>query len=79
MITIAALDHDFHICGLVPSFLFLVDIPTDEAGSFYSGDVHVTLKDKVFQLSSGVRHAAMFRISSFVAGNNTHEGLPFLG
>lgn len=55
-VKLAALDHDFHIHGAVPSVLFHVDIPDASADSFYSGEIHVTVKDKVFQPSSAIRH-----------------------
>lgn len=44
-----SLNHDFHICGLVPSVCLLVDIPNDIKGSFHHGNVHITVKDKIFQ------------------------------
>ena len=56
--TLVASDHDFHVSGAVPSVLFTVDIPEDARDSFYRGEIHVTLKDKVFQASTPMRHAA---------------------
>ncbi|KAK3097052.1 hypothetical protein FSP39_005923 [Pinctada imbricata] len=56
-VKLAALDHDFHIHGAVPSVLFHVDIPENPSDSFYHGTVHVTVKDKVFNPSSALRHA----------------------
>ena len=53
-----ALDHDFHIHGIVPSVSFAVNIPESAEDSFYSGKPYVTLKDKVIQPSSALRHAA---------------------
>ena len=53
---LGALDHDFHIFGIVPSVLFHVDVPGDYRDGFYTGTVHVTLKDKVLQASSPMRH-----------------------
>lgn len=50
------LDHDYHVCGMVPSVCFQIEIPSDVKDSFYHGDVHITLKDKVFQASSPLRH-----------------------
>ena len=52
-----ALDHDFHIHRIVPSVAFFVDVPESAQDSFYSGRPHVTLKDKVIQPSSPLRHA----------------------
>lgn len=51
-------DHDYHICGIVPSVCLFVDIPDNSRGSFYHGDVHITLKDNIFQPSTPFRHAA---------------------
>lgn len=55
-VTLAALDHDFHVHGAVPSVLFRVEIPENSSDSFYEGTIPVTLKDKLFQPSSAVRH-----------------------
>lgn len=55
--TLSALDHDFHVCGIVPSVLFRVNIPPDGRDSFYDGEIHATRKDKVFQPSTAIRHA----------------------
>ncbi len=55
---LAASDHDFHIAGAVPSVDFLIDVPESVSDSFYQGSIHVTLKDKVFQASTPMRHAA---------------------
>ncbi|XP_053395894.1 uncharacterized protein LOC123545597 [Mercenaria mercenaria] len=51
------LDHDYHLCGIVPSVCLLVDIPEHFRDTFYHGDVHITLKEKVLQPSSPIRHA----------------------
>ncbi len=51
-------DHDFTKFSIIPSVVFNVDIPDDVAGSWYRGDVHVVLKDAVFQQSSPMRHSA---------------------
>ncbi len=56
--SLKALDHDFHIHGIVPSVVFAVNIPESVHDSFYSGRAFVTLKDKVLQPSSAQRHAA---------------------
>lgn len=42
----------------MPSVCLFVDIPDNSRGSFYHGDVHITLKDKIFQPSTHFRHAA---------------------
>lgn len=55
-VTLAALDHDFHVHGAVPSVLFRVEIPENSSDSFYEGTIHVTIKYKLFQPSSAVRH-----------------------
>jgi hypothetical protein len=56
--TIVALDHDYHVCGLVPSVTFKVNIPEDPRDSFYQGNVYIHVKDKIFEPSSAMRHAA---------------------
>ena len=51
-----ALNHDFHVHGIVPSVLFALRIPDSPKGSFYCGKAFVGLKDKVTQPSSALRH-----------------------
>ena len=53
----SALDHDFHVLGVVPSVTFAVDIPESSQDSFYHGKAFVCLKNKVTQPSSVLRHA----------------------
>lgn len=55
---LSALDHDFHVHGAVPSVLFKVYVPENGSDSFYHGQVHVSVKDKVFNPSSATRHTA---------------------
>ena len=54
---VQALDHDFHLHGIVPSVVFAVAIPEDSSDSFYRGQALVTNKDKVSQPSSAIRHS----------------------
>ena len=51
-------DHDFTKFTQVPSVTFSIAIPQDVTGSFYDGQVHVGVKDHVFQRSTPVRHTA---------------------
>lgn len=53
---LVAADHDFHVGGIVPSVALVADIPENARDSFFSGEVHVTSKDKVFSPSSPLRH-----------------------
>ena len=55
--TLLALDHDFHVQGIVPSVAFFVDIPQNPKDTFFNGQTFVTSKDKVSQPSSPLRHA----------------------
>ena len=55
---IGALDHDFHIHGIVSSVSLIVDIPQSPLDSFFSGQVYVGNKNKVTQVSSPLCHAA---------------------
>ena len=50
-----ALDHDFHLFGIVPSVAFFIDVPDNASDSFFRGATFVTNKDKV---SSALRHSA---------------------
>lgn len=55
---LAALDHDFHVGGLVPSVALLVDLPDNHQDySFFQGRAYVNLKDKVTQPSGAMRHS----------------------
>ena len=51
-----ALDHDFHLHGIVPSVAFCVDTPESATDCFYNGQPVVT--NKVTQPSSALRHAS---------------------
>ena len=51
-----ALDHDFHIHGIVPSVTFVVDTPEKPTDSFFNGQPFVSFKDKVTQPSSAIHH-----------------------
>ena len=54
---LVALDHDFHIHGIVPSDTFVVDIPENVSDSFLRGSTFITNKDEVYQSSSAIRHS----------------------
>ena len=50
-------DHDFTKISLVPSVIFMVNIPESMGGTLYHGKVLVGLKDSTFQSLSSIRHA----------------------
>ena len=50
-------DHDFTKFGMVSSVILLNDIPEEISGSWYHGQVYVSVKDTVFEPSSPLRHA----------------------
>ena len=54
---LAAADHDFTRCSLIPSVALMIDIPQHSHESFYQGQAHVTLKNAIVQPSSALRHA----------------------
>lgn len=55
-LNLGALDHDMNSKGSVtPSVTLIVNLPADPSESFYRGDVHITLKDSVFQPSTSFR------------------------
>ncbi|SMN01555.1 hypothetical protein SPONL_2127 [uncultured Candidatus Thioglobus sp.] len=68
-----ALDHDFHIHGVVPSVALFVDIPDDVHGNFYAGSTFVTCKDKVTQASSALRHVT--ELMSIITTHFSTDGL----
>ena len=79
-----ALDHDYHVAGLVPSVALNILIPDDKNDSFYKGKLTVSVKDKFFSPSSPIRHsaetAAMLRRETiFMQGNHPDDpdvGIP---
>jgi hypothetical protein len=58
--TLAAADYDFTKLSLTPLVTFFISIPSDISGSFYNGQVFVSYKDAVFELSNAIRHSAEF-------------------
>ncbi|XP_053405192.1 uncharacterized protein LOC123536040 [Mercenaria mercenaria] len=71
--SLKCLDHDYHLAGIVASVALTVEIPESSRDSFYKGTVHVTVKDKVFQASSPLRHATENR--NIVLENYTDDGV----
>ena len=67
------LDHDFHIAGAVPSVCVIIDIPKDSKDSFHDGKVHVTVMDKVFQVSTALRHTV--ETVKIVRENKSSDGV----
>ena len=53
----AVTDHDFTKASVIPSVAMICNIPPDGTGSFYAGQVHVGIKDAIFEPSSPLRHA----------------------
>ncbi len=53
----AVADHDFTKASVVPSVAMICSIPSDTTSSFYTGQVHVGIKDAIFESSSPLRHA----------------------
>jgi hypothetical protein len=56
--TFAVADHDFTKCGLIPSVIMQAEIPNSIDESFYRDNVHVGLKDPIFEPSSAIRHTS---------------------
>ena len=54
--TLGSLDHDVDQKGIIiPTVILICDVPVDISGSFYRGNVHVTLKASLFQPSCSYR------------------------
>lgn len=51
-------DHDFTKVSLVPSVVLDIPIPDDVSESWYSGNVHIGLKEGTFEPSSPLRHVS---------------------
>ena len=49
-------DHNFTKTSVTPSVSFLVDIPDDITGSWYTGQADVLFKDTTFEPSSPSQH-----------------------
>ena len=66
-------DHDISWLTLIPSVTFAIDndIPNSIDGSFYEGQVHVGLKNSVFEASSPSQHAT--EIGKILDGNKKKE------
>ena len=64
-----ALDHDFHLHGIVPSVAFFVDV----SDSFFTGHPFVNNKDKVTQPSHALRHAT--ELTDLIRTNFSEDGL----
>ena len=78
----SALDHDFHVHGIVPSVAFAVKIPISPKDSFYCGKAFVCVKDKVTQPSSALRHATelsqLLKSSTFENDDDVLASKPIL-
>ena len=66
-----ALDHDFHLHGIVPSVSFVIDLPEQVSDSFFRGHAFVTVKDKVTQPSNALRHATELISTHFSEDGHT--------
>ena len=77
---LVALDHDFHVAGIVPSVCFMIDIQGNPRDSFYNGTVHVGVKDKVFESSSPLRHATeiVSMMRKDYSGDDVNSSKPIL-
>ena len=59
-------DHDFSKFSMIPSVTLNINIPDKVDDSWYSGKVHVLLKEHSFQPSSAIRHITeLHRILEF--------------
>lgn len=70
--TLAALDHDFHLFGVVPSVSLCIEIPDSPNDSFFSGQPFVSIKDKIVQPSSPYRHST--ELAQLVRENYSNDG-----
>lgn len=79
-VTLSALDHDYHVCGAVPSVAFKSDIPEDTTNTFFRGTVHVTVKDKIFEPSNAIRHGCELTqlIRNFYSHDDVNMEKPIL-
>ena len=54
---VGALDHDFHVYGIIPSVCLIIDVPESSSDSFFGGQVYVANKNKITQSSNALRHS----------------------
>ena len=71
--TVAALDLDFPLFGIVPSVSLVIEIPNSPNDSFFTGQPFVSNKDKIIQPSSSYRHSA--ELVQLVRANYSDDGL----
>ena len=64
-------DHDFCKLSLTPSVALFVNLPDDLEGSFYDGQVSVTLKGNCFEASSPLRHVT--ELDKFLTSVNDNK------
>ena len=51
-----ASDHNYHVGNFTPSVNLVCAIPETIDESFYTGQIHVGIKDSVFEPSNSMRH-----------------------
>ena len=71
--TLSALEHDFHLFGIVSSVSLVIEIPDSPNDSFFTGQPFVSSKDKITQPSSPYRHSA--ELVQLVRANYSDDGL----
>ena len=69
-------DHEFTRFSIIPSVIFHIDIPDSIEGSWYDGQVCVTLKEAAFQPSPALRHAT--ELSLWLTARIGHQSVMFL-
>lgn len=70
---VLALDHNFHLHGIVPSVDFVIDVPEDPLDTFFRGHAFVTSKDKVSQPSNALSHST--EMTSLIRTHFSDNGL----
>ena len=55
-IILEASDHNYRSVNITLSVILSCEIPNSSQKSFYSGQIHVSLKDSVFHGSDPLRH-----------------------
>ena len=73
---IHALDHVFHVAGIILSLALSPHIPKEACDSFFSVSVFITLKDKVLQPSIALCHST--ELCSIIKSNFISSTLPMV-
>ncbi|CAG8654261.1 5510_t:CDS:2, partial [Scutellospora calospora] len=75
--TLMVRDYDYTKSEIIPSIIMICNILKSVDGDFYMGDIHIGLKNAIFQPSSPIRYAVeLYNI--FIKKNITNKPVLYL-